>query len=113
MPRNGQTSPHDREVEEELTELERDPLWDPIAADHTDREPQPDTVNGHVPDIVAEGPFGRRKIVEVEHRDDDSQHAQSQQNAFEQASVYDPPTEFETVYVDDDSDDSGGFLGLF
>lgn len=112
MTRNGQTSPHDREVNERLTELERNPLWDPVAADHTDREPQPDEMNGHIPDIVAEGPFGGRKLIEVEHRNDDSEHAQNQQDAFEQASVYDPMTEFETEYVDD-KDDSGGFLGLF
>lgn len=112
MTRNRQASPHDREVNERLTELERNPLWDPVAADHTDREPQPDPVNGHIPDIVAEGVFGRRKVVEVEHRDDDSAHAQSQQQAFEQASIYDPTTEFETAYVEDDSDDTGGFLGF-
>ena len=109
MTRNQQTSPHNREVEDELDRLERNPLRKPVAADHTDRYPQPDEVNGHRPDIVTEGLFGSRTLIEVEKRGDNSQHAQNQQDAFEQASVYDPMTEFETEYVDDEN----GLFGLF
>lgn len=112
MPRNQQTSPHNREVEDELDRLERNPFRDPVAADHTDRYPQPEEVNGHRPDIVAEGLLGGRTLIEVEKRGDDSQHTQSQQDAFESAAVYDPMTEFKTEFVDDE-DNQSGLLGLF
>lgn len=113
MTRNQQTSPHNREVEAELDRLERHPFREPVKADHTDRYPQPEEVNGHIPDIVTEHSlFGTQTLIEVEHRGDNSQHTQSQQDAFEEASVYDPATEFETEFVDDEDDDNGLF-GLF
>lgn len=115
MTRNRQTSAHNREIGEELTELERAPLWDPVAADHTDRYPEPEKVNGHIPDIVAEGPFGTRRLIEVEHPGDTSKRTREQHDAFERADIYDPMTEFEVEYVDDEEKDEtrGGFFGLF
>lgn len=112
MRRNQQTSPHDQEIDDELDRLERNLFQTPVAADHTDRYPQPDEVNDHIPDIVTEGPFGGRTLIEVEHRDDDSQRTQEQQDAFERADIYDPTTEFEIEYVDD-KDDKSGLFGLF
>ena len=115
MTSNRQTSAHNREIDEELSAFERNLFWDPVAADHSDRYPEPATVNGHIPDIVVEGPLGQRKLIEVEHRGDDTKRTREQHTAFEQAAIYDPMTEFEVEYVDDGEKDEsrGGLFGLF
>ena len=105
--RNRKTTPHNRELDDRLNRIERTPLVDPVAADHNDRYPQPDAVNGHRPDIVTEDVFGNRTRIEVEHRDDNSKRTREQHAAFEQA-----PGGFEVEYVDDRDDNSTPASGV-
>lgn len=104
MRRKKGRSGHDRELDERLRQLERNPFCDPVAADHTDEYPDPEPVNGHIPDIKVDCAFGGGRIEEVEHRDDTSQHTRDQHSAFQEAADSNPGLGFEVEYVDDQDD---------
>lgn len=86
---------HHGENNRRIQELERDPLWDVTHADHNDDYPQPEPVNGHIPDYVARSAFGQTLIGETERCNDNSQHAQSQQESFSQRASRSPMVDFE------------------
>lgn len=102
-------SPHDKRLNERLRELERNPFCDPVRADHTDRYPDPEPVNGRIPDYIAECAFGPNIIGEVEKRGNNSRHTQNQFEAFGSAAAESSMVDFEVTWVEDE-EDSGGLL---
>lgn len=107
VTRNNKRSAHHQRVADRLDELESHPFWDPVAADHTDRYSDPETVGNSTPDYVAKNLLdGTRLIGEVEHRGDHSAHTQKQREDFQQAAQENPLTEFETVFVEEDSENN-------
>lgn len=108
MPRR---SPHNARLNKRLEELERNPFCTPVRADHTDNYPDPEPINGHIPDYVATCAFGPDIIGEVERRGDNSRHTRDQFEAFESAAEDSPLIDFEVSWVEDDGD-SGGVLDL-
>lgn len=88
-------SPHDRANNRRLDQLERNPLWDVTHADHTNEYPQPDPIDGHIPDYQAQSVFGDTLIGETEQCGDHSQHAQSQRETFGRDAARTPDRQFE------------------
>lgn len=103
---------HNKRLNERLRELERSPICDPVRADHTDRYPDPEPVNGHIPDYVAECSLGPNVIGEVEERGDMSRHTQDQFEAFGSAAAESPMLDFEVAWFGDE-EESGGLFDLF
>ena len=87
---------HTTRLNERLDELEQSPFCDVVAADHTDRYPDPKPVNGRVPDYKAQ--CGPTTVVgEVEQAGDHSPHTQKQERAFTAFDNASPLQEFERV----------------
>lgn len=106
---------HDRKEKERVRELERNPFADPIFADEMEGYDDPPTVNGHKPDYMYENTFGQLIVGEVERQGDDSAHTRSQRQAFEAFDARGPAFENETVFYDEEEDESGllsNLLGL-
>ena len=86
---------HRRANNRRIRELERNPLWDVTHADHTDDYPEPDLINGHIPDYRAESIFGEVLLGETERCGDNSRHSRDQREAFGQRARRRPNTSFE------------------
>ncbi len=87
--------PHRRANNRRIRELERNPLWEVTSADHTDDYPQPEEVDGNIPDYKAESIFGETLIGETERCGDNSLHSRNQQDAFGQSARRRPDRTFE------------------
>lgn len=93
---------HNNKIDELAHRAELNPFERVVAADHTDDYPDPDPVNGHIPDLVTEDSWtGVQTLTEVESSTDQSSHAQEQAEAFG-TKAEDPMFDFETKFYDDE-----------
>lgn len=72
-----------------------------VKADHTDEFEDPDLINGRRPDVTAEGPFGRKIVKEVEHRENrGNKGSRRQRSAFQEAEDENPfSIDFDTDWI--------------
>ncbi|RDZ44454.1 hypothetical protein C5B91_18060 [Haloferax sp. Atlit-10N] len=82
-------SAHDKANLDRISELERNPLTEVVAADHTNQYPDPDSTGGHIPDYEYRDRLTGELIRgETEKCGDRSAHARSQRRAFESAGPF-------------------------
>lgn len=99
---NNMPESHDEWVEE-IAEAS-DTATNRVFADHIDEYPDPDSVNGRVPDVVVNDGLGR-EVIEV-----DSGHSDRDRNQIDDIqSGLGPFDSFDRVVLEEDRDDAGLF----
>jgi len=101
---DGGEKSHDERVEQQARRLDALGYTD-IHADHTSAYPDPEKRNGRIPDVTADGPFGRDPVVEV---DTDSGTSHQEQEQLDDISAG-LETEEELFHVDENDRLFDGF----
>jgi hypothetical protein len=87
-----------------VAELEGDSRWEVTAVSGMDGYPDPDPLDGHAPDYVAETAFGELLVGVVADPADNSPATLRRQEALRGAAAGQPRSEFEVTWTASETD---------